>query len=117
MFLGCLPTVIAETKLRDGGSFGCLLVGRLDRAEVKGARPEYRNAPRPELGRLPFGGGPHDGKILAAETDCEFREGRPKENPAKLFLVMRAQLVKRVSAIEVLAGTRARRTSSLFAAQ
>jgi hypothetical protein len=41
----------------------------------------------------------------------------PSVECTKLFLVMRAPLVKRVGAIEVPAGTRARRISSLFAPQ
>jgi hypothetical protein len=32
-------------------------VGRLNCSEVMGARPKYRNAPGPELGRFPFGEG------------------------------------------------------------
>jgi hypothetical protein len=43
--------------------------------------------------------------------------GNPPSSASKLFLVMRAPLVQRVGAIEVPPGTRARRTSSLFAPQ
>jgi hypothetical protein len=46
-----------------------------------GVGPEYRNAARPELGRLPFGGEPHD-RYRQRRQIASSAEGRPKETPA-----------------------------------
>jgi hypothetical protein len=43
------PLLVADLVLGDGGSLGRLLIGRVDDAEIVGARPHERDAPRPQF--------------------------------------------------------------------